>query len=282
MPRPGRNRRARPITVPADKALPGETTPGGLAVPAAGSVEIWWTPTSAAASGWGLLDPGERERAREFLVEHARRTFVTSRTAQRSVLAKYLGVPPESVAIDRTCPFCGASHGRPVVRGAAADFSVSHTTDWVAIAVTGTGLVGLDAEALDPRFADAIAAAGLSPAEAREWAALTHDDRTTWALRCWTRKEAAVKLTGHGLAIDLRLLNVTDDVVAVAGSVAGWPPAPIFVNDVAAPAGHLAAVATTVPLRSVRMLHAAIDPGCAGSEQAVRELASEATAEGTP
>ncbi|MFD2792657.1 4'-phosphopantetheinyl transferase family protein [Promicromonospora vindobonensis] len=198
---------------------------------------------------------------REHLVgldEVATTVHLTSRAAQRLILSRYLGVAPDEIVVDRSCERCGdRQHGRPHVPGAALDYSVSHTRAWVLVAVVGDGRVGAN---LDARPAegdlDDLAAAALTPAERRTWRRLPARDRADALLAYWTRKEATTKLTGHGLTIPLRDLDVTGPrptLLTRDPSVRLPYPRP-YLTHVPAPAGHSAALATTMHVDHVRHL----------------------------
>jgi 4'-phosphopantetheinyl transferase len=218
-----------------------------------GDVEVWLVPVRPRAGWLAMLDDEERQRAAKLASTPAGDTFVTSRATQRLVGAHYLGIPPGDIVTDRTCNHCdtGARHGRPRFRDATIDYSVSHTEHWVIMAVTGSGLVGVDIEDLraapDP---DGLARACLTADERQHFDALPTSERASWLVSAWTRKEAAMKLTGLGLRAPPKRLEVSGPVVATA--VPRWPSATVHLYDIAAPEGHLAALATTVPLLSVR------------------------------
>lgn len=192
------------------------------------------------------------------LDEVATEVHLTSRAAQRLILSRYLGVPPDEITVKRSCARCGdPQHGRPYVPGAALDYSVSHTRAWVMVAVVGEGHVGAD---LDARPADHdlddLAAAALTPAERRAWRRVPARDRADALLAYWTRKEATTKLTGHGLTIPLRDLDVSGPrptLLTSDPSVRLPYPRP-YLTHVPAPAGHSAALATTTHVDQVRHL----------------------------
>jgi 4'-phosphopantetheinyl transferase len=220
--------------------------------PAPGDCHVWSVPISEAPGYRDLLDEAERDRAERFRVESARATFVASRAAQRLILGRYLGCPAGAVRIGRVCQHCGADHGRPYVDGARFDFSVSHTAGWLLIAVVADGKVGVDIEVITAaRAADELARQVFGPAEQEQFALVPRDDRAGAFIRAWTRKEAAVKLTGHGLAASLRGLDVTGQIAVTSAQPAGWPTDPIYLHDLPATPGLAAALATTVPVRTV-------------------------------
>ncbi|MCX4827000.1 4'-phosphopantetheinyl transferase superfamily protein [Streptomyces sp. NBC_01142] len=184
-----------------------------------------------------LLDGTERARLGAFRRQADRDRFRASHIALRRLLGAYLGeADPAAVTIGRApCRGCGGPHGRPVTKDGGPQFSLSHSGDLALIAVADT-LVGTDVETVRDIGAVNAIAPELHPRERAELATLPHDDRPVALARCWTRKEAYCKGTGHGLAAGL-------DTVYVG---TGPTPAPLpgwTLADVPVDAGHAAAVA---------------------------------------
>ena len=217
-----------------------------MTTPATNTCDLWLVRVSAAQAWLPLLDAAESHRVADFTSPAARDTFATSRAAQREVLATYVGVPAASVVIERRCTACGSTeHGRPSLLSGGVEFSVSHSGDWVAIAVVTAGLIGIDiereSEHLDPA---GIAADVLNDEERLAFATVAEADRRRWFYATWTRKEAAVKAIGAGLRTYLTIVDVRGEVVNVAG-------AKLHLTNVAAPEGYAAALATSVPVDRV-------------------------------
>jgi 4'-phosphopantetheinyl transferase len=217
-----------------------------------GICEVWWTRVADREVDWTLLDEAERKRAEEFRVGHARQTFITSRAAQRRIAAAYLDCSIADVVIGRQCEYCGVSHGRPVISGAPFDFSVSHTAAWVAIAVTADGRIGLDVEDRRTARTCGIDAVALCSQEAQALASVPEATRPDWLLRAWTRKEAATKLTGHGLTADVSRLDVSEEVVVWQLAPTDWAAAQIRLVDLIGPDLHIGALATTFSVHAIR------------------------------
>jgi len=221
-------------------------------LPEAGECHLWAVEASSAPRYAALRDAEERERAGRFRSEPAKITFVTSRAVQRLILGHYLGQPATDVLVARDCLHCGSDHGRPYITGADFDFSVTHAGGWVVVAVVGEGKVGVDIEAVtEARASEDLAGQVLGPAEQQEYLMVPRADRAAAFVRLWARKEATVKLTGHGLAASLRQLDVSGEVAKAWGQPDGWPSETIYLRDVAAPAGLIGALATTDPVREV-------------------------------
>ncbi|EOD67735.1 4'-phosphopantetheinyl transferase family protein [Amycolatopsis vancoresmycina] len=210
-------------------------------------VDVWLVPVRSRPEWLGVLSESERARAARLA---AADVFTASRALQRLWGASVLGVPPSEVVIDRSCEHCAdPAHGRPRLAGAPS-FSVSHTGRWLLLATAAAGLVGADIE--DPALAaDPAGLAGvvLSAAEHREFAAAPPAERAGRLLTAWTRKEAAMKLAGLGLAAAPARVDVRGPL-ARAG-VPGWPKEPVHLRSLPVPGGHVAALATTVPVRAV-------------------------------
>lgn len=218
--------------------------------PSAGTCQLWLLPVVAAETVLDLLTGSERQRLDQLPMSHARNTFATSRAAQRLIGSRYLGMVPAAVRISRDCQFCGPrkQHGRPRLPGSTVEYSVSHSGDWVLMAVTGVGVLGVDIEShASSRDTDGLLRIALTAHEQAEVAQLPPAQRSQRFFSAWTRKEAAMKLTGLGLRAAPNRLDVRATTVGVAG-VAQWPDRPVYLYDLPAPAGHAAALATSVPL----------------------------------
>ncbi|MDZ5661276.1 4'-phosphopantetheinyl transferase superfamily protein [Nocardioides sp. zg-1308] len=139
--------------------------------------------------------------------------------------ADHLGVPARAVTSGRLCPRCGSSaHGRPWLRagGAALHVSLSRSGPHLVTAVAD-GPVGVDVESVAAVARGWDAALVLSAGE-------TADDDLARA-RAWSRKEAVLKRRGTGLATPMTEVSLDREQ---------W-------HDLAAPAGHVAAVSWAGP-----------------------------------
>ncbi len=227
---------------------------GALGPPAPGEVHTCLIPVRPRPEWHALLDAEEAERLSRLAAGEARDTFATSRAVQRLLGARYLGLPPAEVRVIRDCEHCEGNHGRPRFAGGPVEYSVSHTGAWLLVAVTAGGPVGVDVESTTLHSdVDKMASIVLTGAERERFARLPAHTRARWLVRSWTRKEAAMKLVGLGLAAPPGKLDVTGLMVAVDG-VPRWPDVPVFLQDLPAPPGHAAALATTVEPTAVRAL----------------------------
>ncbi|QKV79967.1 4'-phosphopantetheinyl transferase superfamily protein [Amycolatopsis sp. Hca4] len=250
----------RPRTVPAGAAITASgsrtaaigtgTRPRPvrtIARPRPGEVDFWLLPIHPRPAWRRLLDDTELARADRLAATPAGDVFTASRALQRLWAAAVLGVPPAEVVIDRSCEHCGdPAHGRPRLAGAPA-FSVSHTARFLLLAVAGGGRIGVDLEepgaAADPA---GLAGVVLSPAEHRAFVAAPPAEHPARLLTAWTRKEAAMKLAGLGLAAPPARVDVRGPLAR--SDAPGWPREPVHLRPLPLPGDHLAAVATTVPI----------------------------------
>lgn len=151
------------------------------------------------------LAPDENARAARFVFERDRRRFATARGLLRQILGDATGIAPARLA------FRYGTRGKPSLADApgAPDFNVSHSGGLAAFALSRAGEVGVDIEQERPMpDLAAIAERFFSPRESAVLAGLAEAERVPAFFRCWTRKEAFIKLTGEGLSRALDAFDV--------------------------------------------------------------------------
>jgi 4'-phosphopantetheinyl transferase len=175
-------------------------------------VHVWRVPLdddARAASYWSLLSDDERRRAARFVRDIHRRRFIVAHGALRSILADYVGIEPP--ALD----FVSGEHGKPALRDPTGrppvEFNLSHSDDLALVAVARAHAVGVDLE----RWSEDVehlelAERFFSPGERRALRALAHAPDLIEAgfFAAWTRKEAYLKATGHGITRGLHHFDV--------------------------------------------------------------------------
>lgn len=146
----------------------------------------------------------------------ARDQFATARALLRLVLAPLVDLPPRAIELGVRCQRCGSQdHGKPQLLGSStpASFNLTHVDGTVAVAVTTGRAVGIDVTAArdgaDPR-SEALAATALAPGERAAYRRLPPDERGHAMAVWWSRKEAVLKATGDGLAVDPARVLVSD------------------------------------------------------------------------
>lgn len=198
-----------------------------------------------------LLDERERERYERFLRPEDRARFVTGRFLARRALADLTGLAPERIRFTTDCPHCAGTHGKPRLPGHDVDFSLSHSGDRVVLVLVEGAEVGVDVERESDRDIDRLAEMVLT---APERAALfTMADRRRGFHTYWSRKEALLKATGHGLAAPMTAIHVSapdapPEVLSWDGDAA---VSPVRLADLTPGPGYAAsaAVLTARPLK---------------------------------
>ncbi|WP_067800221.1 4'-phosphopantetheinyl transferase family protein [Actinomadura formosensis] len=154
-----------------------------------------------------LLDDRERDRYDRFLRPEDKARFVTGRFLARTVLAEATGLAPEAIRFTTGCPHCGGEHGKPRLPGSELNFSLSHSGDRVVLVLAEGAEVGVDVERESDRDIDRLAEMVLTAREREALAAMTDRQRGFHAY--WSRKEALLKATGHGLAAPMTDIHVS-------------------------------------------------------------------------
>jgi 4'-phosphopantetheinyl transferase len=154
------------------------------------------------------LADDERERAARFRFDRDRTRYVCARGLLRRFLAAELDLPAERIR------FRYAANGKPSLAGDAAgsglQFNVSHSEGLGLFVFARHRAVGADVEKIRRlRHGAAVALRFFSD---DEFAALDGLEGDAWDrafFRCWTRKEAFVKVVGLGLSYPLRAFSVS-------------------------------------------------------------------------
>ncbi|OLF17776.1 4'-phosphopantetheinyl transferase family protein [Actinophytocola xanthii] len=210
--------------------------------------DVWWArPAAASPRLLALLDEAERERYGNYRREVDKLRFLTGRTLIRAVAAQWLGTAPEEVALDASCYDCGRPHGKPrVVAQGAPQVSISHSGQWVALAVVAEVPVGVDVEEIRAAEVADLARISFSTAERTAFARLTEPEQRAAFFTYWARKEAVVKATGRGMSVAMSKFTLTahDQPPAVlASETPEVDPARVRMADLAPGEGYRASVA---------------------------------------
>jgi 4'-phosphopantetheinyl transferase len=122
------------------------------------------------------------------------------------LLAHCLGATPESLQ------FIYNEFGKPALAPGPfphLHFNISHSGEWILIALSFGRILGVDVERKRDDMATAeIAARFFSPAECGTLATLPQAQRCAAFFACWTRKEAYLKARGDGLSLPLDQFDV--------------------------------------------------------------------------
>ncbi|HBL40403.1 MAG TPA: 4-phosphopantetheinyl transferase [Ruminococcaceae bacterium] len=95
--------------------------------------------------------------------------------------------------------------GKPFLPGQGSSFNLSHSGDYIALAI-GDGTVGVDVEQIDPRHFDL--AKRIFTQDESEWLNRNESNKSERFFQLWTLKESAIKAVGLGLSIPLQSFSV--------------------------------------------------------------------------
>lgn len=216
-----------------------------------GTADLVLVPQAAAPATmpllWSLLEPRERAAAERPRDPAGQAGAVISRAVLRLLLSDRCGCSPGQLRLG-TGP-----HGKPFladapVASSSERFNLSHAGGWLIYAFADCE-IGVDIEAMRPRpDLDALAGRALWPRERSIYRRLHGEARLAFLYRAWVAKEALLKMTGEGLAMDPADLDLMTGEVAPAAAAAVEPRVRLFTPR----AGHVAAVAATRRLHALR------------------------------
>lgn len=207
--------------------------------------EAWWAHLRSARPALTTLLPAdETTKLRDYRQAADRSRHLVGWALARAVLGDALQCAPPAVPIHRFCTHCRQpGHGKPQVKGDGPHFSISHAGDYVVVAVTDDGPVGVDVE-LITRGDDKIDRRVRAPGERSAGGADL--------VRRWVRKEAVLKATGHGFAVPMTRFAVSPP--DARARLLTWPDDPTLperlgLDDLPCPGLYAAAVAVIGPRR---------------------------------
>jgi 4'-phosphopantetheinyl transferase len=164
--------------------------------PPAETIHVWRIELERVAEdSLLLLSTDERERAQRLNSKYARDVFTRARGAMRSILGRYLDVPPQKLRFDYR------DKGKPYLcePSSAIHFNLSHAQNLALFAVASAP-VGIDLEPLRERRDLARIAARMFPQSiTREISELRGDSQVRAFFYHWTHLESCAKCRGSGL-----------------------------------------------------------------------------------
>lgn len=213
--------------------------------PQTGVIEVWLCHLAEFPLGPAIEDEAGKSyrQAMRF-----RQRFVL-----RLLLGSYLDCPGKAIRFKR------GPAGKPRLVSSFADklrleFNVSHSGDWMAVAVASDLSLGIDIEiGRELRRASALAQRFFSAEEAKWILNLPEADRSEAFFQLWTRREALVKAMGAGLLTSLKELELEPGSGRPVGLPGPWPSVTRwYLAQLDLPEGLIAAVAAPRPDVSVR------------------------------
>ncbi|MCY4178951.1 MAG: 4'-phosphopantetheinyl transferase superfamily protein [Litoreibacter sp.] len=156
------------------------------------------------------LDQTEQDRAMRFRFAEDRRDYVAAHALTRFMLGDVTGQAPKDLR------FVFGRYGKPALltpsgQSSAPAFNLSHTRGCVAVALSATGDIGVDVEAISRTVPDGIADRYFSRPELEAIHTAPDKDMAERFFTYWTLKEAYLKATGLGINIPLDRFAVAHD-----------------------------------------------------------------------
>ena len=147
-----------------------------------------------------LMSDSRRSKCDGLKTEDDKKRCITADRLLREVLSEFTGKKPDYFVFKET------ETGKPYCTNADVYFSISHSGDYVAVAVSASCEVGVDIEklrhvkaAVMRMFCNERDCEFIRGSSDVNELLLTEPDVLERFFRVWTFKEAAVKLTGEGI-----------------------------------------------------------------------------------
>jgi len=152
-----------------------------------------------------LLSDAEMVRFDRFRQSADKERHALAHSLKRAVISQYLSCAPSGLS------FTQSSHGKPFcLHSEAPHFNLSHSGDWVVLAVSTEGEVGVDVEFVRELDTDSVIRRVSSAQEIDMYQ--NSDSPSQYFLRLWTQKEAISKACGQGISVGLSSIPCTGEV----------------------------------------------------------------------
>lgn len=144
------------------------------------------------------LSPDETDHWQGIRLPGRQREYLLGRVLLRRLLAERLGCRAADLL------FVTQSQGKPALSGQPWQFNLSHSGDWLVLALCERGPLGVDIEMGQRRRATLPLAERFYAKSEYEWLqSLSEQERDSAFYRLWSRKEAVLKAQGGGIAAGL-------------------------------------------------------------------------------
>lgn len=170
-------------------------------------IQLWLSHVGEPIDGddFSHLSDAEQAQALTFSRPDLRLRYLRIRTQVRRVLAQFSGIPASELS------FAHSSQGKPFLTNLPISFNISHSGDYLAIAMAHQNKAGIKLDKLGvdleqrvaKRNRDGIAERYFHPQEFSYLQALETAHREPAFYRLWTLKEAFFKARGTGIATGL-------------------------------------------------------------------------------
>jgi 4'-phosphopantetheinyl transferase len=202
-------------------------------------VQIHFAGLEEAPRWLPLLTSEEKMQTEKIVNPKVLAGFIVSRGLRRQVLSTLLCEKPERVQ------FTSGEGGKPhLVMPGAPDFNLSHSGEFVVMAVADSGHVGIDLEVLrEVRDMGGIATRFFHPDEAAAWENLGPAARLDGFFVLWSAREAAMKCAGLGLARGLSITRIDAGILQEKEAGGRVGSMEVRVDRMSAPDGHVMVLA---------------------------------------
>jgi len=222
-------------------------------------VHIWlahlnW-PKDKFSVGFQFLSKEEQARAERFVRQQHRERYIASHAVLHQILSRYVGCSPGEIQFYHND--CGKPYLANSPQGLNLQFNMSDSKDYALYGVMLDNEIGVDLEYMKPKVElENIAKRFFSSGEYQSLLALPASQRLQAFYRCWTRKEAYIKVIGQGLSFSLSRFTVNlkpegmDCLVEVDGSpelARSWS-----LGSISSPEHYQAALAVKGGVRSIK------------------------------
>lgn len=145
-----------------------------------------------------LLSEAEQARFAQFKNQKQADYYAIVRSVQRRILARYLSINPQFIRFEK------GAHGKPELVGQKLFFNISHSADFLLVAVSANNEVGVDIELIKERSnLPVLVERCFALKEQQYWFKLPEINKLEYFYRFWVAKEAFVKAVGRGIALGM-------------------------------------------------------------------------------
>jgi len=149
---------------------------------------------------YSLLSDIEEERSKQFKFFKHRKLFIASHGFLHSVLSYYIDTPANEIR------FSQSEHGKPFIideqNRRQLQFNLSHSNHLAVLAICEQKNIGVDIEHRERKVDwQGVIRRFFTQREQDEIFRLSKESQTDAFFQVWARKEAYMKVTGHGLSL---------------------------------------------------------------------------------
>ena len=159
---------------------------------------------------YDYLSEDEKERADKLKVKQKRKQFIVSRSVLRKLISNCIDKNYDEIKFyyaEHDKPFIKEKHNNKTIK-----FNISHSEDYILIALTLENRVGIDIEKINKKIdAESLSKRFFSQNEYEYLKSIEINKKLDAFYTIWTKKEAFIKATGKGVAFGLDKFSVTSD-----------------------------------------------------------------------